>query len=287
MRISTFRLLAVICVLVFLLGTPTSVDAGTLYVVGGYDNEFGTLDVATGKFQQIGILNLPSGDEIYSMGFTSNGTLYAIDAGIGPSYTTHLWRIDPTTALATDLGDTGQYLYAVAVRGNTVYALDITFQVNAFSTLYTVNPSNLDTKMIGPTSFETDGLMAFAPDGRLFAGENSYPGDNLYTVNLTTGASTYKGDMNHIMYTGTFIGNTLYTFNPANDLSAIFTVDTTTGVATQVGTYTLPNGDPIFASAYLPNPAVATPEPATFTLLGIGTFALLGYSWRRRKQVAI
>jgi hypothetical protein len=36
----------------------------------------------------------------------------------------------------------------------------------------------------------------------------------------------------------------------------------------------------------LTSPAAAAPEPASLTLLGLGSLGLLGYGWRRRKQAA-
>lgn len=276
MRMSTLRPLAALCALAFALGIPMAADAGTVYVAGG-NNEFGTLDLTTGAFQQLGVLTIPVGDQMFGMGFSSNGILYGIDSGgASTSFTAHLWRIDPTNAVATDLGDTGQFSIGATVYGNTVYALDSSNN----AVLYTVNPSNLNTTVIGTTGFAGDGLIAFDPSGRLFAGENSFPGDNLYLVNPTTAASTFVGDMNDIMFTGIFVGSTLYAFSPDN--STIYTIDTTTGASTPVGTYTLPNGDFIFASAYFPGPAVATPEPASLTLLLLGGLGLAGYARRRR-----
>jgi hypothetical protein len=53
---------------------------------------------------------------------------------------------------------------------------------------------------------------------------------------------------------------------------------------------TLPYGTPVsgvtFDSGLTFGPATAVPEPASLALLGIGSLGLLGYGWRRRKQVA-
>jgi hypothetical protein len=53
---------------------------------------------------------------------------------------------------------------------------------------------------------------------------------------------------------------------------------------------TLPDGTPVtgvtFDSGLTFGPTIATPEPASLTLLGIGTAGFAGYGWRRRRRSA-
>lgn len=47
------------------------------------------------------------------------------------------------------------------------------------------------------------------------------------------------------------------------------------------------NGDPLLADVTSGSITVtAVPEPITFGLFGIGALGLIGYGWRRRRQVA-
>src|SRR5207244_3892150 len=134
------------------------------------------------------------------------------------------------------------------------------------------------TKTIGNTPFEGDGLVAFDSRGRLFMGENTFPGDVLWQVDPATATSTRIGSIGNIIFTGVFSSDTLYGFNPNG---VIYSIDTTTGQGTPVGIYTLPNGDPIESA--VPAPSSVVPEPAGLSLMGLGSIGLLAY-WLREKR---
>lgn len=95
------RLVALAAIALGTAMNPSTAKAGsTLYVVGS-GNEFGTLNLTTGAFAEIGTLNLPAGDNIYGMGFGSNGDLYALDASLP---TASLYQINTSNANVTLIG---------------------------------------------------------------------------------------------------------------------------------------------------------------------------------------
>ncbi len=153
---------------------------------------------------------------------------------------------------------------------------------------YDNNTGNLDAINVATGVLRTvaafppanDGLVAFGPDGNLYlSGQGTTNGDDLYRVDPTTGAVIDLGATGvPQLFAGVFVGPTLYGFDP---LGGMYTLDTTTGLATAVGTYTLPDGGSIFAAAYQ-----AVPEPSSLALGGLGAAALAGYSRRRRSARA-
>jgi len=80
---------------------------GTLYAAGSADDNATSeslyrLSTTTGELTYIGLMAVPDLD---ALTFGADGFLYGTDSEAG--LTTHLFRIDPTTAAVDDLGDTG------------------------------------------------------------------------------------------------------------------------------------------------------------------------------------
>ncbi len=242
---------------------PRAADAGSVVYVAGSGNEFGTLDLTTGNFTQIGTLNLPSGVHIFGMGFGSDGHLYGLDSSVPNA---NLVQINVSDASVTTVGAINQsVLDATTDASGTIYALS----QDSNATFYTLDPPSTATSVVGPTGIASTGLMAVNASGtQIFttAFNPSTGTADLYRIDPTTGAASLIGDTGFGITNGLFVNGTLYGFDP---FGAIVTIDTSTGAGTRVATYNLPNADSIFAAAS------AIPEPSS-VVLGLIAVALGG-----------
>jgi hypothetical protein len=243
--------------------------AGMTVYVTGIGNEFGTLNLSTGAFNQIATLDLPNGDYIYGMGYGANGMLYGLDA----LPTASLYQINPATGALVDLGLTGQ-----SVAGATSDASGKLFVISQdIDAIYsTMTPPSTTPSVVGPIGYGSTGLMAVSADGsQLFTtiSTGSSSTYDLASINPTTGATSDLGDTGFTVDAGLFVGGTLYGFDTSSN--AIVTLNTSTGVGTQVGTYYLPNGDNILSAAVAPS---AVPEPSSLIgiVVGIGLAGSFG-----------
>ena len=271
------RVTGALVVLALLLGGGAGAShAATVYVAGSA-NDFGTLNLSTGVFTDIGTLNLPVPERIFGMGFGADGKLYGLDSS---SLDANLYLINTTNAQVTLEGsinesavgattDASGKMYALSNGGNSVF--------------YTLNPPSTTTTVVGATGIASGGLAAVTADGSHFY---TTTGSDLYGINTATGAATLIGDTGFTFSSGLFVQSTLYGFNDSA-AKAIVTIDTTTGAGTQVGTYSLPNvGEVIYAAAMAPQTGSPTPEPSSFLLFGMAVTGLGVARWRKRKQAA-
>jgi hypothetical protein len=244
---------------------------------------FGEVDLTNGNFTEISALNTP-GFTIFGMGFGSDGQIY----GVGFNFTNQpspgeLFRINPTTGAATDLGALTYDAFAAAGSSNgTLYALDASF---SSASLYSTNPLSNSSNLIGTVPFTADGLVAIDSHGNLFAAGN---GDgSFYEVNTTNASSQLIGNtgLGDTLFAGTFVGSTLYGFEEigANTGSTIVTIDTSNASITPGAGINLPSDFVVVAAAG----AAAVPEPTSLVLGLIGGLGVLACGVLRRRPRAI
>ena len=248
--------------------------AGPVVYVAGSSNEFGTLDLNTGNFNLIG--QFPTGRRgqfpIFGLGFTGPGQLDAVDAR------GNVFAVDPTNATVTPLFSTGTFPNGGGGGNGNMYIFDSsTGNVDVLN----INNRTVNTLANFPNTQST-GFTAVGPDGSLYVTVyNSNPGggpsDDLYRINLLTGAMTDIGPDLNSLYAGVFVGPMLYGFGPSG---GIYTVNTTTGQETFMGAYLLPGGDSIYAAAFQ---GQSVPEPSSLILLAGGMACVAGLFPRRRR----
>ena len=273
-------------------------SAASVYIFNA-TGQFGTIDVATGAFQQIGP-NMPEG----AMGLAQgpNGSLLTL------AFSGNLTSIDPATGLTSVIGPTGLTACATPADPcgptgtNTAGGLDGRVYVTDLSNnLYRVNPLTGGTTLIGPTgipplpftplSENPDGTFnaydeaLFGANGKLYATFDAFTvdsttftlgsvliPDNLYQIDPTTGMATVIGPTDLNLAAVANVNGTFYAFNDGT--SQIVTLDVTNG-----NTNVVTDFDPAVG---LVLGAAPTPEPVSIALFGIGATAIALCRWRRR-----
>lgn len=264
---SAHRIALVVLVFVGMsLFRSTQAQADVAYV-SGLHNEFGTLDLSTGVFTQIGVFGLPNNGVMFGLGSLGPGLLDGVDNN-GEAYS-----INTGNASTKDLGNTG----IIPLGGFAGYNSQYIFTLDE---LYRVNVNNLSTTLIATYNFESDGLLAVGPDGSVYVASfdrNGIAADELFKINPYTGLAVdlgSTGDTN--LFAGTFVGGTLYGFDSTGNILKLNTSD---GEGTVVAKYQLPGGDAIYAAG---STTAVVPEPSSVILAAIGGILTTVVLRRRR-----
>ncbi len=268
-----------------LFTTSASADTLVYAVSTNYNNftgEFGTVDLSTGTFNQIGPV---TSDPLAGVVPGPNGNLLGISAS------GNLDSINPVTGAISVVGATGLggLAYYTAELNGRVYATDLN------SNLYTVNTATGAASLIGPTGIppcpsltnpaDVNDETLFTDGGKLYA---TFDGINLTTLALVDSPELYQ--INPATGVATLVGPTALGLD-----AAVFVNGTVYGFAYgYTGSNTVlslnpANGSTAFVTDYSPNAfditgAAATPEPTSVALVGLGIAAVLVS--RRRKRLS-
>ena len=185
-----------------------------VYAING-SNQFGTMDLASGAFQQIG----PGTPGEYGLVQGPNGSLLTL------TFSGYLDSINPATGVTSVIGATGlsdcsmpgspcgpNSANVIGKFGGTIYATDFA------NNIYTVDPTTGKATLIGPTGMPGVPHIPFTtnPDGTVNVYDESlfeaqgklYADFDATAFNPVTGAAT------------TEIPNDLYQINPARPCDA-------------------------------------------------------------------
>lgn len=222
-----------------------------------------TVDTDTGAYATVGSFGIGS---TFGAAFDLNGTLYATTG------TNSLSTVNLSTGAATVIGSLPTSAYAID--------FDSTGRLYSLGTngaLYQLDKTTGGGTLIGNTGINATMDIAFDSHDNLFGVVNG----NLYRIDANTGsvlgsiATSLGGSNMGIMFDqNDVLWATLYTSN-----SPLYTLNTTTGAATQV--YSTGLGGPHGGDIYVASQAV--PEPGLVALFGIAVGGL-GLMHRRRRR---
>jgi hypothetical protein len=270
-----------------LMADSVYIDASSADLTAVY---FGTIDLKTGAFHQVGPNAPPEG--LFGLAGGDNGTLIAL------TYASNLERFNPATGLTTLIGATGLGDCSTATSpcgptsGNTIGGLAGKIYATDFqNSLYGVNPATAKATLIGstgmpgipfvPGSPNPDGTLnfydqaIFGYEGKLYITFDTWVFDpntgtpqsvitpgSLYEVDPATAKATLVGPTDMGIGAVVNVDGTLYAFNDM-DLG-IYTLDAATGKTT----FTDVRFDP--AAGVIQGAWAAKPEPGSIALVGLG-----------------
>jgi hypothetical protein len=255
-----------------LLAVAGAAQAGPTLWISDSEGVLGKVDAATGAVDVVGAMGIAMTD----IAFAPNGQLY----GTSPF---DLYRIDTATAAPTLIGRLEGSV------GNTitslVFAPDGTLY-GANNTLLTIDITTGVTTLLGNTGTSYNaGDLAFV-DGQLYTASYAYftgTSSDLFRVDVKTGAGTRIGsteagdeEMSGLATDG---NGTLYGIAGTE----VFTIDTSTGLATVLGSYDKQGLGTVFGATALYENVPAVPEPSSY-MLAIAGLALLGLARMRRAR---
>lgn len=269
------------------------VHAATLYGAtgtGGGTGTLGTIDTSNGAFTPIGAIQTAGGANLRVTGLAfhpGTGILFGVTGNQNAVSARSLITIDPTTALATVIGE---------VNGSGPVA-DMTFASDG--TLYGWLEPDLDdlvtisllsglASVVGDSGLSTIGSgLAFSPGGQLyFAGDGDE--GSLRTIDPVTGQVTssvaltggnYADAIAALAFSpaGILYGANLDTDSNPDFDAFLIAINTTTGAVDFLG-QSVARLDAIAFSIDSPSgpgsPPTGVPEPSTLSMLGLAGLAL-------------